>query len=171
MVFGIGKAIKKRQAGAEERKKKREQRKALEESARIGEQKRIKKEKERVRKAKELKEAEAAVRRGKAKARKKGRGAVAVGLVKKGVKVAVKEARKYEFVDGEEPTKRKPAKKKIVKATASKTKVFGGKRYTLQSSHTKKPAASKKRDALKAKGKIARVVSTVKGYSVYARSK
>ena len=130
MVFGIGKAIKKRQAGAE-----------------------------------------AAVRSGKAKARKKGRGEVAVGLVKKGVKVAVKEARKYEFVDGEEPAKRKPAKKKIVKAAASKTKVFGGKRYTLQSLHVKKSVASNKRDALKAKGKSARVVSTVKGYSVYTRSK
>lgn len=69
------------------------------------------------------------------------------------------------------PRKRKRARRRKVGATPKKTRVFGGKRYTLKSCYRTKTAAKKSAAAHRKKGKraAARVVKSGNKYCKYTR--
>jgi len=64
--------------------------------------------------------------------------------------------------------KKSPARKKST-ATATKTKVLSGKKYTHVACSTTKTGAKKLADTARAKGKLARVVAVGKSHCVYVR--
>ena len=161
MVFGISKAVKKRQAGAEERKRKRdekaEQRKKLkriEERAKAAEVKRVDQ-------AEYKATAKKAISRGKEKARGT-RGTRGKDTLKKIGKAAKKEAGKWGVPDD------KPKKKTSVDAVA-RVKKFNGVKYQLSSTHSTKKLAQKKANSFKKYGESVRIIKTQKGYSVYIK--
>lgn len=167
MVFGI----KKRQAGAAERKRKRDEKKKrveelkrIEERAKATEYKRLKKAELKLSK-------QQAIKRGKEGARGKS------GVLYKIGKAASKEARKWGAPD-EQPKKKtqKPKsraktkpKKKIGVGSILRVRKFNGIKYQLSSSHGTKKLAQKKATYFKNKGESVRVVKTQKGYSVYIK--
>lgn len=168
MVFGIGKAVKKRQAGAEERERKRDEKeerrkklKRIEERAKSAEAKRLKKSEYKV-------TAKKVIRTGKEKARGKGT------LYKIG-KAVSKEAGKWGAPD-EKPKKkttktksRAKPKQKIGVGTISKVRKFSGVKYQLSSTHSTKKLAQNRATYFKNRGELVRIVKTQKGYSVYIK--
>ena len=131
--MGIGTFIKKRQAGAPERKAKREELKALELKARQAEE-------ERIEKAEEKKAKKEAILRGRQKAQPTDYKRIA-SKVGRGVYRVAKKA-----------TQEEKPKKRRVKATPKtipKTRKFSGKVFTLSAQNLTKPQATKKASSLK----------------------
>ena len=165
MVFGL----KKRQAGAAERKRKREEKeekraklKRVEKRAKEFESKRLKKA--------ELKSAkQQAIKRGKEGAHGKS------GIFYKIGKAASKEASRWGEPDekpkkaSQKPKSRAKPKKKIGVGSISRVRKFNGVKYQLSSSHGTKKLAQKKATYFKNKGESVRVVKTQKGWSVYIK--
>ena len=168
--MGISSIIKKRQAGAPERKVKREAKKAkkaehkaklkaLKKSAKIGEQ-------ERLRKAKEKKQAEAAIERGRKRAQPTDYKKIA-GQVGRGLYSVAKKA-----VNEDKPKRRTPIKRlvrKSPKKTPVNTRKFGGVTFKFSSNHRTKGAADKVSAKFRKLKKQVRVVKNKNSYSVFVK--
>ena len=162
--MSIASLIEKRQAGAPERKAKREAKKAkkaehkakmkaLERSAQIGEQ-------ERIRKAREKKQAESAIIRGRKKAQPTDYRKIASKIGRGAYRVAKKATQE------EKPKRRRV---KAAPKTIPKTRKFSGKVFTIFTQNLTKPQATKKASSLRKSGKLVRTVKIGVKYAVYIR--
>jgi len=158
--MGITGLIKKRQAGAPERKAKREELKALELKARQHAE-------ERIRKAKEKKAKKEAILRGQQKAR--GKDFKKIGkAVGKGITRVAKATLAEKKPKGKSKVKKVPTRKA---KPPTETRKFNGKVYKLESVHSTKALANKTATRLRNAKKLVRTVKTREGYFVYARKR
>lgn len=140
-----------------EAKQERAKLKAIQKSAYEGQKKLEKQKKEEAKQRKKVEKAELAAKKGIAKAK----GKFAEGSIESKIfKAAKKEATLW--IGGDISPKKKDPYNSIT---------FNGKRYTLVKIAPNKTQATAKKNSLKAKGKLVRVISRKDGFFIYARGK